>query len=208
MNCSLLSHYFNLIEHMEDVPMFTGRINPVMPVILLISLVAFLLSSCSIRHPDADGSLTFKIDDTLSEFKKSVKGGRAFLDQSKGVLVFPSVVKAGLAIGGEYGEGALLIDNVIVDYYSITGASLGFQIGAQRQSLVLTFMTEKSLLDFQRGNGWEAGIDGSVAVVEWGVGADVTTTNYNSPVVGFIFDNEGLMYNITLEGAKFTKLPK
>lgn len=118
------------------------------------------------------------------------------------------MVKAGFGIGGEYGEGALLIDNEIVDYYSITGASLGFQIGAQRQSMVLTFMTEKSLADFQRGNGWEAGIDGSVAVVEWGVGADVTTTNYNSPVVGFIFDNEGLMYNITLEGAKFTRLPK
>ena len=188
--------------------MFTGRCIPFQPLIFIFALAALLLSSCSVRHPDADGSLSFKIDDTLNEFKKSVKGGRAFLDQSKGVLVFPSVVKAGLAFGGEYGEGALLIDNEIVDYYSITGASFGFQIGAQRQSLVLTFMTESSLSEFRRGSGWEAGLDGSVAVIEWGVGADVTTTNYNSPVVGFIFDNEGLMYNITLEGAKFTKLPK
>ena len=188
--------------------MFTGRCAPFKPLILMVAVGVLLLSSCSVRHPDADGSLSFKIDDTLNEFKKSVKGGRTFLDQSEGVLVFPSVVKAGLAFGGEYGEGALLIDNEVVDYYSITGASFGFQIGAQRQSLVLTFMTGQSLSEFRRGNGWEAGIDGSVALVEWGVGGDVTTTNYNTPVVGFIFDNEGLMYNITLEGAKFTKLPK
>jgi lipid-binding SYLF domain-containing protein len=144
----------------------------------------------------------------MKRFRKSVNGGAAFLKKSEGVLVFPSVVKAGIGVGGEYGEGALLVKNEIVDYYSTAGASFGFQLGAQRKSLVIAFMTDESLFHFKNSSGWKVGVDGSVAILEWGVGEDINTVDISSPVVGFVFDNEGLMYNLTLEGAKFTKLPK
>lgn len=176
---------------------------------ILIALFSLsLFSGCALRHPDADGVLSIRIDETLKRFSASIKGGDAFLTKSEGVLVFPSVVKAGFAVGGEYGEGALLVEDEIVDYYSTAGASFGFQLGAQRKALVIAFMTDESLFHFKNSSGWKVGVDGSVALLEWGVGEDINSLDISSPVVGFVFDNEGLMYNLTLEGAKFTKLPK
>lgn len=177
-------------------------------LLLCTAISLFYVSGCTIRHPDADGALSIRIDETVKEFRKSVPGGSAFLKECSGYLVFPSIIKAGIGIGGEYGEGAMLIGGDIVDYYSTAGASFGFQLGAQKKSLILVFMTKKSLDDFQHSQGWKVGVDGSVAVIEWGVGEDINTVDIQSPVVGFVFDNEGLMYNLTLEGAKFTKLPK
>lgn len=186
------------------------KINYLLPfqTVCVFFLISLLLSGCTVRHPDADGVLSIQIDDTLRHFRKSVKGGTTFLKNSKGILVFPQVVKAGIAFGGEYGEGALLVNNEIVDYYSTAAASFGFQLGAQRRSLLIAFLTDESLFYFQNSSGWKAGIDGSVAIAEWGVGEDINTVDISSPVVGFVFDNQGLMYNLTLEGAKFTKLPK
>lgn len=171
-------------------------------------MTVVFISGCTIRHPDADGALSIRLDETIKEFKRSVPGGSTFLKECSGYLVFPAIIKAGIGIGGEYGEGALLVDGDIIDYYSTAGASFGFQLGAQKKSLILVFMTDQSLKDFQNSNGWKVGVDGSVAVIEWGVGEDINTVDLQSPVVGFVFDNEGLMYNLTLEGAKFTKLPK
>jgi len=124
------------------------------------------------------------------------------------VLVFPSVIKAGIGIGGEYGEGALRIGGKTVEYYSTAAASIGFQLGAQSKSAVVLFLTSKALTDFRSSDGWKAGVDGSVAVVKWGVGEDINTVDIKDPIVGFIFSNKGLMYNLTLEGSKFTRIKK
>lgn len=177
-------------------------------LLLITALAAAFSSGCTIRHPDADGTLSIRIDETIREFRQSVPGGRTFLNECAGFLVFPAVIKAGIGVGGEYGEGALMVDDDIVDYYSTAAASFGFQLGAQKKSLMIVFMTGQALKDFQNSNGWKAGVDGSVALIEWGFGEDINTVDIQSPVVGFVFDNEGLMYNLTLEGAKFTKLPK
>ena len=88
------------------------------------------------------------------------------------------------------------------------GASFGLQIGAQIKSEVILFMTKESLSKFQNSRGWKVGVDGSVALIKLGGGGSIDTTTIASPVIGFIFSNEGLMYNLTLEGAKFTKLVK
>jgi lipid-binding SYLF domain-containing protein len=148
------------------------------------------------------------VDETLERFKREVSGGVRFLQRASGMLVFPSVIKAGIGIGGEYGEGALRVGGKNVDYYNTASASIGFQLGAQAKSIVIVFMTDEALADFRKGDGWEAGVDGSVAVVEWGVGKDINTIDIKDPVVGFVFNNKGLMYNLTLEGSKFTKLNK
>ena len=148
------------------------------------------------------------VTETLNRFKREVSGGSRFLERASGVLVFPSIIKAGFVVGGEYGEGALRVGGKTVDYYNTASASLGFQLGAQSKSIVIVFMNSKALADFRKSEGWEAGVDGSVALVEWGVGKDINTIDIKDPVVGFVFDNKGLMYNLTLEGSKFTKLKK
>jgi lipid-binding SYLF domain-containing protein len=102
----------------------------------------------------------------------------------------------------------LLVGGKTVDYYNTAAASIGFQLGAQKKSIVVVFMTAESLADFRKSDGWKAGVDGSVAVIEWGVGEDINTVDIKDPVVGFVFSNKGLMYNLTLEGSKFTRLEK
>ncbi len=124
------------------------------------------------------------------------------------MLLLPHVIKAGFGFGGEYGEGALRVDGKSVDYYNIASASFGFQFGAQEKTVVLVFMNEDALNGFRRGEGWKAGVDGSVALVTLGADAAVDTTKIKDPIVGFVFGQKGLMYNLTLEGSKFTKLDK
>ncbi len=148
------------------------------------------------------------VDETLKRFRDKVPGGAEFLSKAKGVLVFPKVLKAGFWIGGEYGEGALRIDGMTKAYYSTAAASIGLQAGAQSKSVVLVFMTDDALVKFQQSKGWKAGVDGSVALVEWGAGEDINTIDITDPIVGFVFSNKGLMFNLTLEGSKFTKIVK
>lgn len=148
------------------------------------------------------------VDTTLARFTKDVAGADAFLKSAKGALVFPKVYKAGIGIGGEYGEGALRIDGKTVDYYSTAAASIGFQLGAQAKSIIILFMQDEALKKFRDSEGWKAGVDGSIAIADIGAGRELSTQTIKDPIVAFIFDQKGLMYNLTLEGSKFTKLKK
>lgn len=147
-----------------------------------------------------------KVDAAIERFHSEVKGARDFTHTAKGVLVFPSVVKAGFGIGGEYGTGALRISGKTADYYSTTAASVGFQIGAQTKTIILCFMTDDALRAFRNSRGWEVGVDGSVVVVDAGTGGFLDTTTAPAPVIGFVFGQSGLMANFSLEGAKVTKI--
>lgn len=152
--------------------------------------------------------IDIKVNAALEKFKNEVGGAKEFLKEAKGVLVFPSVIKAGFGIGGEYGEGALRISGKTVDYYSTAAASIGFQLGAQAKTVILVFLEDKALKEFRNSSGWEIGVDGSVALVTLGAGGSIDTTNIKEPVVGFVFGNKGLMYNLSLEGSKITKLQR
>jgi len=175
-------------------------------VMFVLFLLTAALSMPSVSMAKSAKEIDIKVDVALEEFEKDVKGGKEFLKSAKGVLVFPSVIKAGLGIGGEYGEGAMRINGKTVDYYSTAAASIGFQLGAQSKTVILVFMQDKALKNFRDSSGWEAGVDGSVALVELGAGGSIDTSNIKDPIVGFVFGNKGLMYNLTLEGSKFTKL--
>ena len=148
------------------------------------------------------------VNDAMVRFKKEIKGADVFLGKAKGVLVFPNVYKAGIGIGGEYGEGALRIGGKTVDYYSTIAASFGFQLGAQARTVILIFTKDDALKSFRNSDGWKAGVDGSVALITLGVGDALDTINVADPIVGFVFGQKGLMYNLTLEGSKFTKIKK
>jgi lipid-binding SYLF domain-containing protein len=177
-------------------------------VVFVLFLVTAALTIPSVSQAASAKEIDIRVDVALEKFEKDVKGGKEFLKSAKGVLVFPSVIKAGFGIGGEYGEGAMRIKGKTVEYYSTAAASIGFQIGAQSKTVLLVFMEDKALKSFRGSSGWEAGVDGSVALVELGAGGSIDTTNVKDPIVGFVFGNKGLMYNLTLEGSKFTKIVK
>ena len=146
--------------------------------------------------------------ETVKQFYQHTSAGKTLAAKASGMLVFPSVIKAGIGVGGEYGEGALLIKGKTVAYYNVASASIGFQLGAQARSQILLFMNQQVLSKFRSSNGWEAGVDGSVAVATLGAGGDISTETAKKPIIGFIFSNKGLMYNLSLEGSKITEINK
>ena len=126
--------------------------------------------------------------------------------KAKGVLIFPEITKAGFVVGGQAGKGALRVGGASVGYYRIVSASLGFQIGAQTYAQVLMFMTDEALAGFRASKGWEAGVDGTVALIEKGASAGIDTTEAQAPIVGFVFGEKGLMAAANIEGSKYTEL--
>jgi len=174
--------------------------------------VSFALSSLAViasttgSRASSGPQIDANVDGTLREFSLRIGGARELLAKSAAVLVFPSIIKAGMGIGGEYGEGALLIHGRTAGYYNTISASIGFQLGAQSRSVIIAFMTPEALASFRRVKGWKVGVDGSVALITVGVGGSIDSSKIASPIVGFIFDGKGLMYNLTLEGSKITRI--
>ena len=173
---------------------------------LFFFLASFLFASNAMAASAQE--IDAKVDATLKIFEVQVPGAAQYLSVAKGVLVFPSVFRAGVGIGGEYGEGAMRINGQTVEYWSTASASIGFTFGAQSKSLILIFLDEAELTKFRHSEGWRAGIDGSVAFVEWGTSENVDTINTKDPILGFAFGNKGLMANVALEGSKFILLNK
>ena len=173
--------------------------------VILFSLfsTAALVNTAAAAGAEA---VDIKVDGILTKFKSDVTGGAEFLKKAKAVLVFPDVIKGGFIVGGEYGKGALRSGGKTMGYYSIASASFGFQVGAQQYAIVMVFLTDEALVKFRDSKGWEAGVDGSVAIAEWGVGTDINTQNFKDPLVGFVLDNKGLMAGVSLEGSKISKI--
>lgn len=149
-----------------------------------------------------------EVEEAIQEFYKHTSAGKRLAQKAAGMLVFPKVYKAGIGIGGEYGEGALLVKGRTAAYYNTAAASIGFQLGAQVKSQIILFMNEKVLSDFRKSQGWQAGVDGSVALATLGAGGEITTDTIKEPIIGFIFSNKGLMYNLTFEGSKITRIER
>jgi lipid-binding SYLF domain-containing protein len=174
----------------------------------VLAIVAAAVMASPPSYAATAGEIDASVDAALARFDKEVKGSQDLLSTAKGVLVMPGVIKAGVGVGGEYGEGALRIDGKSVDYYSIASASVGFQLGAQKKDIIMVFLEDGALQNFRDSKGWKAGVDGSVALVNVGAEGSVDTAKLNKPIVGFVVGQKGLMYNLTLEGSKFTKLDR
>ncbi|MEJ5359694.1 MAG: YSC84-related protein [Desulfobacterales bacterium] len=168
-------------------------------------LPLFLLFPPPSAEAKSAGEIQTAVQSCLERFYKQVKGGRDLARQAKGVLVMPGVIKAGFIIGGEYGEGALRVGSKTAGYYRLASGSIGLQIGGQAKDIVILFMTDEALRGFQASEGWEVGIDGNVALVNLGGGERVDFTKMKEPIVGFVFDVKGLMADISLKGAKFSR---
>jgi len=174
--------------------------NP-MAVLLLLSIV-FSQQALAKSASEIDA----EVDASIKKFKTEIKGGEKFLSQVKGYLVIPAVIKGGFVVAGEYGEGAMRINGVTKNYYTMTSASIGLQAGAKKYAILIAFISEVSLQNFIKSNGWEAGVDGSIAVSDWGKGKNITSMSYEKPIIAFVYDAKGLMASISVEGKKFQKI--
>ena len=142
----------------------------------------------------------------LQKLSASVALARELRKTAEAVLVFPQVTKAGLGIGGQYGEGTLFKKGAPVAYYKTTGASFGLQAGGQKYGYAMFFMNAKALEQLDEANGFEVGVGPSVVVVDEGMGKSTTTKTLKDDVYAFIFGQKGLMAGLGVQGNKISKI--
>jgi len=135
-------------------------------------------------------------------------GAKSIGKDAVAVLVFPSVIKAGLGVGGQYGEGVLYRGGKATAYYNTTGASVGLQAGGQKYGYAMFFLSEEALKSLDTAEGFEVGVGPSVVVADQGLAKTTTTTTVKDKIYAFIFDQKGAMYALGIQGNKITKIKK
>ena len=171
---------------------------------LLILTLTFILSTGlsakSIIEIDA------AIESSLNRFAEEIQGAESYLEGARGILVIPRMWKAGVLLGFEFGEGALIVDGIKIQYYKALTTSVGLQIGVGSKDLVVLFFDDTAMDNFLYSSGWEVGVDGAVALFSRGAAGAVDSITFKDPIVGFVFGQKGLIAGVSMEGTKFTKI--
>jgi lipid-binding SYLF domain-containing protein len=171
--------------------------------LLVVSLPAILAATIV---PLASAANTNSIDrDSAAALKAlydKTPAAKALCAKAKGVLVFPRIVKAGLVVGGQGGEGALIRNGKTVGYYGTAGMSVGLQAGAQAFGYALFFMSDSALNYVKNSDGWEIGVGPSIVILDSATARALTTTTAHADVYAFFFDQQGLMAGMGLQGTK------
>ena len=190
---------------MKPGPFISNRKFSIVLCLMLFAVLLFAgqsIAKMSAKEVDAS------VDAAMERFYKQVKDAAEVVRQAKGLLVLPNVKKGALIVGGEYGQGAMRIGGKTVEYYSMISGSFGLQIGGQAKDIIIAFMSSEALKEFRESKGWEAGVDGNVALIKVGAGESAMTAMSKQPIAAFVFDVKGLMADMSLKGAKFNKLDK
>lgn len=169
-------------------------------LLVLLALTSFTFAEDTAREIDSDAN------GALSVFYNEVNGAKAYLEKAKGYVVFSDVKEAGFFIGGKYGEGALRVAEQTKGYYSITAASMGFQAGMQKYSLIIVFTSDDALKKFINDDDWETDLDMNMAIADWNNDEELDDIDFGSNMIGFLFDSTGMMGNFTMEGTRFEKI--
>ncbi|MFV0476205.1 MAG: YSC84-related protein [Pikeienuella sp.] len=157
---------------------------------------------------ESAAEIDVNVDMALRKLYATVEGASDLAARAEGVLIMPDVIKGGLIIGGAYGEGALRIGDQTAGYYSVAAGSIGYQIGVQKTSHALFFMTAAALENFRNASGWELGADAEFTVPGDGVSVNIDSTTAKSAIIAVIFAQDGLLAGASLEGAKYTRLKR
>jgi lipid-binding SYLF domain-containing protein len=145
---------------------------------------------------------------TLQTLYKTNPAAEAISKQAKAILVFPKIVKAGLVFGGSYGEGVLQKGANVTGYYNSVSASWGWQAGAESYGYVVFLMNDKATKYLEKSKGWEFGVGPTVVVVNDGVAKNLSTTTLKKDAYAFIFDQQGLMASLSIEGTKISRIKR
>jgi lipid-binding SYLF domain-containing protein len=175
----------------------------------LLSLVALIVLTSGVSvgaHAASKQVIDAAVADTVQRFRDAKPEQAELLKKAVGILVFPRITKAGVGVGGEHGDGALLKGSQTVDYYTVTSASVGATLGAGQHSEIILFMTREALSKFEASHGYSLGVDAQVAVVSKGVGGAYDTETLKKPILGFVFDEKGLIGDVSLNGSKINKI--
>jgi len=171
-----------------------------------ITLVA--LGSSVAAFAESKASIDVNVHDSLHAFYSRNPMNKELASKSVGMLVFPRITKGGAGIGGEYGEGVLRVNGKTVDYYSIGGGSIGLTLGVAQRSEIIMFMSQQALDKFMQEKGWTIGADAGIAVVSKGAGGDYDSKTLQKPILGFVYNEKGLMGDLSLDGSKISYIDK
>jgi lipid-binding SYLF domain-containing protein len=170
---------------------------------LLAALTVALLAPAAAFASDR-AALERDARNAYNKLVARVPAAKALSREADAVLVFPKITKAGLVIGGQYGDGVLFRGDKIVGYFNTSGASYGFQAGAQQYGYAMFLMNEKAVHALTKNEGFEVGVGPSVVVVDQGMGKTMTTTTATEDIYAFIFSQKGLMAGVGIQGNKIT----
>ena len=185
---------------MKFDPMISAR-----AALAIVAMVCTLVLPSRLLAANA-AEIDRNVSQSLTTLYKNTPGAKALADKAVGVLVFPSIVKGGFIIAGQYGDGALRKNGKSVAYYRSLAASYGFQAGVQSYGYVLFFLDKESLQYLDKSGGFELGTGPSLVVLDSGFGKNISTTTLQSGIYAFIFDQKGLMGGVGIQGSKITKI--
>ena len=176
-------------------------------VVLATALVLVAGSSMAQdKGKTAAAELTSQSQAALAKLGASAPLAKTLASTAHAVLVFPQITKAGLGVGGQYGEGTLLKGGKAAAYYKTTGASFGLQVGGQQYGYAMFLMNEKALAQLDNANGFEVGVGPSVVMVDEGMAKTTTTTTLKDDIYAFVFGQKGLMAGLGIQGNKISKI--
>ena len=147
-------------------------------------------------------------DEALQTLYRTNPVAASIAKQSRAVLVFPNIVKAGLIFGGAYGEGELKQGGRVANYYNSFSGSWGLQAGAQSYGYAVFLMNQKAVDYVDRSEGWEIGVGPTVVLVNEGAAKNLSSTTLKDDAYAFIFDQKGLMAGVSIEGTKVSKIKR
>ena len=185
-----------------------GLFRNVFAATAVVGLVAMGGCASTANSPASRADISNSSSQALNQLVRDNPAAAAISKQSRAVLIFPSIVKAGLVFGGAYGEGALIVDGAPVQYYSAAAGSFGIQIGIEQYSSALFFGTDSRLQKFRSRDGWTAGADLEYTAWDHGEDADIDNHTVLETVYGVVFGQEGLHIGATLEGSKYSTITR
>jgi len=177
-------------------------------VVLFLSAVIMVagLTSPGLASADTAAEIDRDVDSALQKLYASTPAAKELSKVAKGILVFPDIIKGGLIIGGQYGEGALREEGKTVGYYNTVAASYGLQAGVQKFGFALFFITDSAIEHIEKSSGWEIGVGPSITIVDEGLAKSLTTTTAKKDIYAFFFDQKGLMAGLGLQGSKISRI--
>jgi len=174
--------------------------------VCLVMVVLAPMFCVQALHAATASEIDKKVAIALETLYGKSETAKEFSTVAKGVLVFPDVVKAGLIVGGQYGQGALQVNGKSIGYYNTVAGSYGLQAGAQSFGYAMFLMTDKAMQYLEKSNGWEIGVGPTVVVVDKGMAGSLSTTTAKEDVYAFFFSQKGLMLGLGLQGSKISKV--